>query len=394
MTQWSRFADLRQRLEKRWQSGELPRACVQGEQELDWRVALKKPSSAELAGQFAEARDWVAHWQTIEQQQASSLQLEWREIQHRQLGRNQLPVAVHISRLDHALKLIGRQADGQRLQQLSASVLTAFPQLDEWLVRRPLTLLGLQHDWPRLAAVIDWLVRHPRPGIYLRQLEIPNVDSKFIERHRGVLGELLDAVLPASAIDTQARGAAGFEQRYGFRSKPLMLRFRLLDPRHSIAGLEDLSLPLVDFQKLAPAVRRVFITENEINGLAFPRQSDALVIFGLGYGVDRLAEIDWLADRQLYYWGDIDSHGFAILDRLRKHYPQVRSLLMDRATLLEHRALWGREAKPTRRELPRLRPDEASLYHDLCHNTLGENLRLEQERISYTWLRERLGGCQ
>jgi len=32
--------------------------------------------------------------------------------------------------------------------------------------------------------VIQYLRNHPRPGVYPRQLEIPDVDSKFIETHR------------------------------------------------------------------------------------------------------------------------------------------------------------------------------------------------------------------
>ena len=81
---------------------------------------------------------------------------------------------------------------------------------------------------------------------------------------------------------------------------------------------------------------RVFITENEINGLAFPDVPGSLVIFGLGYGLDRLSEVSWLHRREVHYWGDIDTYGFHILDRLRALFPAARSFLMDRETLLEH----------------------------------------------------------
>lgn len=39
----------------------------------------------------------------------------------------------------------------------------------------------------------------------------------------------------------------------------------------------------------------------------------------------------------VHYWGDLDTHGSAILDRLRAWLPQTRSFLMDRETLLDHR---------------------------------------------------------
>jgi hypothetical protein len=43
--------------------------------------------------------------------------------------------------------------------------------------------------------------------------------------------------------------------------------------------------------------------------LAFPDVSDAMVVFGAGYGFDNLAAAPWLHEKQIYYWGDIDTHG-------------------------------------------------------------------------------------
>ncbi|MCL7660007.1 DUF2220 domain-containing protein, partial [Klebsiella pneumoniae] len=56
--------------------------------------------------------------------------------------------------------------------------------------------------------------------------------------------------------------------------------------------------------------------------------------------------MDWIVGARVIYWGDLDSHGFAILNRLRSHLPEVESVLMDEATLLAHRDLWVPEPKP------------------------------------------------
>jgi hypothetical protein len=128
----------------------------------------------------------------------------------------------------------------------------------------------------------------------------------------------------------------------------------------------------------------VFITENEINFLSFPPVADSLVVFGAGYGFDALAQAAWLHQRTLHYWGDIDTHGFAILNQLRAHFPHALSFLMDRDTLLAHEDQWGPEPQPTQRDLPLLNPDERRLYDDLRWRRLrDEPLRLEQERIGY-----------
>jgi len=37
------------------------------------------------------------------------------------------------------------------------------------------------------------------------------------------------------------------------------------------------------------------------------------------------------------YWGDVDTHGMAILAEVRRALPHVRSALMDLETLQDHR---------------------------------------------------------
>ena len=80
----------------------------------------------------------------------------------------------------------------------------------------------------------------------------------------------------------------------------------------------------------------MLITENEINYLSLPDLKATLALFGAGYGWQSLQEISWLQSVEVLYWGDIDTHGFAILNDLRAHVPHVESLLMDRESLLAH----------------------------------------------------------
>jgi hypothetical protein len=130
------------------------------------------------------------------------------------------------------------------------------------------------------------------------------VHTKLIEAHRRLLSELLDLVLSADAIEAAAVGAQAFERRYGLRSKPAVIRFRVLDPSLRVRGLDDIGTPAEQFAALDLPVRRIFITENEINGLAFPAAEQSIVVFGLGYGLERLGAIPWLRDKTIFYWGD------------------------------------------------------------------------------------------
>lgn len=387
MTGWTRLAELREKLEKHWRSGALLRACRDPGELFPLVVPLKKPSRRELSEEFDAVRDWHQQW--LKDAERHGLQLEWDEINHRQLGRNRLLKAARFDMPEQVLKLLGKQREGLAYRALSEEIIAEFPELSDWVSKHPHTLLQHRDDWPRLKAVVYWLRAHPRPGIYLRQLEIPGVDTKFIERRRQLLSQWLDLTLPFEAIDQGYTGAKGFERRYGFAIKPHLIRFRILDPDYAIAGLTDLQVPVEDFAELYPEVERVFIVENDVTALAFPSRSGAMVIFGQGYGIDRLlAPARWLKLLPVFYWGDIDTHGLQILSRVRAVLPHIQSLLMDRATLLAHEQLWGREPNPVRYPLPHLTPGEQALYDDLINNRYGPNLRLEQERIAFNRLRD------
>jgi hypothetical protein len=382
---WTRPADIHKRLEKRWRSGELLRACHQPDALFPLRLPLKNPTAGQLVEHFDAARNWAAQWQAAA---GPDLELEWHTVNNRQLGRNPLPVAAVFGTLEAALRHISQLAAARQYQALTAEIHQRFPELDDWCQRKPLTVLAQQSEWPTLMAILEWMAVNPRPGIYIRQLEIPGVHTKVIERNRGLLTELLDLILPESAIDTRASGARQFEQRYGFRRRPARLRFRFLDPSREIGGLRDIEVPVAQFETLSLPVDTVFIVENDITALAFPDTPSAIVIFGQGYGIgSHLANAGWLKDRDVIYWGDIDTHGFRILNQLRDALPHSRSLLMDASTLRAHRHLWGTEPSPHTGELPNLTEHEQAVYRMLGTLEPGRNLRLEQERISFTNLR-------
>ena len=391
---WTRAADIRAQLTRLWQRGELLRDALHDDDALQGcvrfplRMALKSPSSADITERLPAVRAWAAELAAL-----SFVQVQWQALQHRVQGRQNLPAAVWLPSRDAALTCLGKRQDWDRFAAQIALTRQAQPALLPWLEKRPLQALALAAQWPQLLALVTWIQQNPRPGIYLRQVDVPHIHSKFIEQHRAVLAELFDLALPAAAINASKTGLSQFALRYGFLDKPVRIRFRLLDPALRLRPElddADLTLDADSFSRLDLGLRRVFITENEINFLAFPPQPDAMVIFGAGYGWEALARSFWLQHCALYYWGDIDTHGFAILNQLRGHFAHAASFLMDSATLQAHSALWGCEEQATQTDLPRLTPDEAALYQDLRTGNIRPRLRLEQEHIGYAWLQQRL----
>ena len=382
---WTTPTDLQAQVHKLWDRGLLLASVAGGESVFPRRLALKGPDSRALGERFSEVRDWIAGLVANE----GLYRIEWRSVNHRVLGANRIPSAIWIDTLEQALGLIGKHRAAERFAGMVERTRETRAELIPWLAKRPLRALALAEEWPQLLAIVDWLSKHPRPEVYLRQVDLPGVHTKLIEGHRAVLAELFDLVLPGEAIDATHTGAFGFCRRYGFLDKPARVRFRMLDPTVRLlpmASDQDITLTQAAFSSLTPPVTTVFITENEINFLAFPNVRDSMVIFGAGYGFANLATVHWLQEKNILYWGDIDTHGFAILNQLRGFFPHTVSFLMDRETLLAHRQFWGSEPQPQTGDLLRLTTEEQALYDQLRQHTWGVSVRLEQEKIGFRCL--------
>jgi hypothetical protein len=311
------------------------------------------------------------------------MRLEYRTVGGRVIGTNQVPCRVWVDSHQQLCSLLGVGPEARWYADALTDTAEHSPRLAEWMRANPIRALTHRADWAKLVATVRWVDAHPSAGMYLRQVDVPGVDTKFIERHRAILGELLDVQLPAERVD-QTRPRSDFAGRYRFLRKPEYVRFRVLDGVDRPGGFSELTVRASELTAAPAGVSTVFVVENETTFLAFPPVAGGLVVFGGGYAVTVLGALPWLADNDVVYWGDLDTHGFSILHRLRVRLPAVRSLLMDRATLLAHESQWVTEANPVNDHLDRLRPDEADLYRDLVEGAYGPNVRLEQERVRFS----------
>jgi hypothetical protein len=185
--------------------------------------------------------------------------------------------------------------------------------------------------------------------------------------------------------------AARFARRHGFLHPPELVRFRILDSAiPTLGGARDITVTAEAFSTLQLPVHTVIATENQVNFLALPERPGTLALYGAGYGFSSLRDAAWLRHCEVLYWGDIDTHGFRILDQLRAVHPHVKSVLMDEETLLAHRDAWVTEPSPSTAILTKLTARETALYKALGNDTYGSSVRLEQERINWDWALERL----
>ncbi|HEX3963299.1 MAG TPA: Wadjet anti-phage system protein JetD domain-containing protein [Trebonia sp.] len=375
---------MRETLRKKW--GTLLTAYAAGQEWAPLNVPLRGPGPAEIGERLGEVQMWAGEW---EQALRGPLRVEYKKVGGRHIGVNLIPGRAWVDGYEQAWALLGAVGEIRRLVELTEQTKAACPRLLPWLTAHPVKALALARDWTQLLATVAWIEQRQAPGMYLRQVDVPGVDTKFIERHKGVLTDLLDQQLDSDRIDPQTRD---FEARFRFRRKPAYVRFRCSANNSGAgeSGFSELTVRAEEFTAPLPGVARAYIVENEVTYLAFPLATDAMVIFGGGYAVDVLESLAWLTALDVIYWGDIDTHGFAILNRLRHHVPHARSILMDRATLLAHRQQWVREPTPTVAALDLLDAAEQALYRDLAVGEFGPAVRLEQERISFASIEQAL----
>lgn len=414
---WTTLADLRAQSLKAWGSGALLREVLEPGGLYPRRRALKRPTAATLLRDYAAARAWAAELLAA----AGPFTVETAEVGRTTVGANQLPAAAVFAAVEDEIAFVGKGKEAARFLELAGALSALDPTFRAWALRRPHKLLELGADSLTAARVALWLRDHPEPGIYVRQLGLPGVHTKFVEGHRSVISELAaglrvaaagasgavaavaaveDAFPDSSAEPGSLLGlapartpAARFAAGHGFLHPPELVRFRLLDPAVPLLGTaRDLTVTAEAFSTLSLPVTKVLITENLVNFLALPDCPDTLAIYGGGYGFTSLRDAGWLRDCEVLYWGDLDTHGFRILDQLRTVHPHVVSVLMDEATLLAHREVWGSEPSPSKAVLSRLTADESALYDGLRSDAFGASVRLEQELIRWDWALPRIGG--
>ena len=383
---WTTPEQVTARLRRQWEAGTFLTAFASGQEFQPLDVPLRGPGASEIAGNFADVADWAGQWQRVD---PALLRIEHTRVGGRAIGSNMIPCRAWVDSYDQLWALLGVNRAVRRFTELARATGEQCPRIRPWLVSHPMRVLRLEACWPEIVGTVRWIDEQQQPGMYLRQVDVPGVDTKFIEQHRGVLADLLDLQLDAGRTDP-AVPRSDFAGRYRFARKPQYVRCRLPGAGQSLGwtACTEFSLRADEFAAAPPGISSVVIVENEVTYLAFPLRTGTMVIFGGGYAVTALESLGWLADTGLVYWGDIDTHGFAILNRLRRRLGHVRSMLMDRATLLAHRHQWVREPNPVNTTLEMLDPHEAAVYQDLCCDVLGPSVRLEQERIRYSLIEQ------
>ena len=367
--------DAVRRLRRSWPERRRRELC--GDAEWPVRIALGPPTEAEAAAAMGTFRDWTAAWERW----STPAEVEWEERAWARVGRQRVPRRLVIGSALRCAEIFGSAPDWQLVvarRDLVRRDLPALVSCAAYAAWHEHVGTLSEGDFARLISVVSWLIAPRERPVQLRELPIPGVHTKWIEANEALVREWVAA---AKGIDP----AAGTAAVCGLAETPVTLRVRLLAPelRAAVGGLRDIEAPVEQLAELRLQPRGVLVVENLASARAFDDVPGVAVVAGLGAGVSLLSELAWAREVPWGYWGDLDTHGFAILHRARTVHAATESLLMDSETLLRHRELWGTEPRQHTADLELLTADESEVYSGLREHRWGDRVRLEQERIDW-----------
>ena len=300
-----------------------------------------------------------------------------KKITNRMFGEQIIPDEILFETETDFLTYIGKEKEAKLFKTDTDLILDKFSELKEWIAKYPQKIIDHNGIWNDLLKVCTYFQQIPCPNLYIRELPI-EVHTKFIENNEGILKELLDIIIKDFINDDKS-----FEKRFNLKYDEPKVRFRILDETISqnyFSNISDLSIPISQFETMQIPIQKVYIVENQINMLTFPTIKNAIVIWGHGFGVDIMKNVKWMENKPIYYWGDLDAHGFQILSEIRTHFNQVKSFLMNKETF--DKFYEGDKGKETNVEnVNNLTSEENELFKYLKEN----NYRLEQEKIPYEY---------
>lgn len=336
-------------------------------------VPLHPPTERAALADLQTTREWVASWRTASDE--PDIEVVWDRRNWPRIGSQDVPVRAVVRGAAPIARVAGEEDAWGRLSERLRALRVAVGssgQAVSALRSHARTIESLEPpDFDRLIDVLGWLRDNPASGRRIRELPIRGIHTKWIEARRGLV-ETLHSV---------GTGLTGL----GLLEPSPLIRMRILDPTLTLGGLTDVSVPVDDLASLSFRPQHVYVFENLATVLAMPDEPGGIVIHGGGHRVDMVARLPWV--RRVTYWGDLDSHGFAILHQLRGCGVEAISVLMDTETLMAHRDLWVDDPAPNTSVLGLLSAEENATLHLLSSQG---NVRLEQERIPWAYALARL----
>lgn len=365
-------------------NGELYRQLVMKD-EKQLSIPLKPPIKlSEWHTNFAKGNAWLEGCQEIA---ARYPYFHFTYQNHRfvGMGNASIPVRITFTDIPAIFRLIGRAEEASSYKKAYATVRETVPQLLPWMLTSKGIRTFKEPTTVRIyLAVLRSLVKFfqqqreaSASPLYLRDIRLAPVDTKFWERESSFILAIYQALYPEDGI----RNWTDLLTRLQLVRFPTQYAIRFLDDALRIhPKLEWFSSSPDQLDALDLHPRVIFLVENKTNFLRFPKVKDAILLFSSGKSIPYLLScLNWLKEHpHIYYWGDMDEDGFEMLNRARSILPQIQSFLMEKDLLLryQNQLVFDEGLRFELAKLQFLTPMEKEAFLSL------RSQRLEQECIS------------
>jgi hypothetical protein len=209
-------------------------------------------------------------------------------------------------------------------------------------------------------------------GQPLRTLSLEGIDTKFFERNSRLVTALLDI-----RFDEEV-SRLGLEVFLGalVEGDHWLL---LIDMDGGLLPFRKQRVASSDLKSVKLPGTRVLIVENETCHHQLPELPGTVAILGAGFDLG-WTESSLFDDKQVGYWGDIDTWGLQFLAQARRNIKHLHALLMTSDLFESHRDAAVHEPVVAGTDCPgELTASEQQLYSQLISEPMG---RLEQEFLS------------
>lgn len=365
-------------------NGELYRQLVMKD-EKQLSIPLKPPIKlSEWHTNFAKGNAWLEGCQEIA---ARYPYFHFTYQNHRfvGMGNASIPVRITFTDIPAIFRLIRRAEEASSYKKAYATVRETVSQLLPWMLtskgirtfKEPTTVHIYLAVLRSLVKFFQQQRETSASPLYLRDIRLAPVDTKFWERESSFILAVYQALYPEDGI----RNWTDLLTRLQLVRFPTQYAIRFLDDALRIhPKLEWFSSSPDQLDALDLHPRVIFLVENKTNFLRFPKVKDAILLFSSGKSIPYLLScLNWLKEHpHIYYWGDMDEDGFEMLNRARSILPQIQSFLMEKDLLLryQNQLVFDEGLRFELAKLQFLTPMEKEAFLSL------RSQRLEQECIS------------
>ena len=360
--------ELAQQLLRQWQNNTLRAQRLLTPEPWPLRLAIGKPTATQVLQQSASVQQHIQSWR-----QVTVGQVIFEHKNYRRLAEAvELPSCWQINSPSEWMQACQNAAVRYEFAVLSELISASDSCMHELLVRernlwrhKPLNELL---DTLKLAGKLSPGCAQGQP---LRLLSGYGVDTKFVERHETLLRRLLDTRFADAASE---QGLLNFLDALDEKDHWLLVR----SLSEGLLPFQRLRITSAELAQTALPATRILLIENERCEHLLPPLRDCIAVLGAGFDLAWLAG-QALEGKQLYYWGDLDTWGLAMLARARQLRPNLQALMMTQEVFTDYADFAVSE--PQRAgdfDQSYLAADEQALLLDLQQRKKG---RLEQEFI-------------